>query len=434
MILVYSEHSSPREKYIFGFILNEILGIDYELTSDLDVFVKSSLPRINYSTAMIDGTVTVVPHSLLFETKIEKQEIEVTSWKGIPIFFRNNSGDLSFDVFAAGFFLLSRYEEYLSDRRDHHGRFPVEESLAFRSGFLEKPVVDQWAMMLGEIIKAKFPEVKIRERKFTFVPTIDVDVAFAYRHKGIARTVGAFAKALVTLDFADNYHRLMVLLHRKKDPYDTYDLLESLHGRYHLNPVFFFLVGKYGPFDKNHSLKNSAFQSLIRRMAGSAKVGLHPSYRSNADAGAFESELQDLAEVSGRKIDRSRQHFLKLSVPQTYRGLIANGISEDYTMGFAQRPGFRAGTCTPFYFYDLEKEAQTALRVFPFQVMDGTLNQYMKLNQEEALDKIRELVREVRLVNGTFISLWHNSSLGELREWRGWSDVYEEMLKICNPE
>lgn len=434
MILVYSENSSPRVKYSFGFILNEILGIDYELTSDPDVFVKSSLPRINYSTAMINGTITIVPHSLLFENQVKAHEIEVSEWNEIPVFFRSNSGDLPFDVFAASFYLLCRYEEYLSERRDNHGRFPVEESLAFRNGFLEKPVVDQWAMMLGEIIKAKFPEVKIQERKFTFVPTIDVDVAFAYRHKGIARTIGAFAKALARLDFADNYNRLLVLLRFKKDPYDTYELLEKLHASYRVNPVFFFLVGKYGPFDKNHSLKNKAIQSLIRRIAGSARIGLHPSYRSNDDFRELQYEVQALAEVLDRPIDGSRQHFLKLSIPETYRNLIATGISEDYTMGFAQRPGFRAGTCTPFYFYDLEKETQTVLRVFPFQVMDGTLNQYMKLNQDEALTKIQELVHEVRLVKGTFISLWHNSSLGELREWCGWLGVYEEMLKICKSE
>jgi hypothetical protein len=100
-------------------------------------------------------------------------------------------------------------------------------------------------------------------------------------------------------------------------------------------------------------------------------------------------------------------------------------------MGFASKPGFRAGTCTSFDFYDLEKEEQTMLRIYPFQVMDGTLNQYMKLNPKEAVEKIRKIVTSVKFVQGTFISLWHNESIGEQRDWKGWSGVYEEVLKIC---
>lgn len=98
-------------------------------------------------------------------------------------------------------------------------------------------------------------------------------------------------------------------------------------------------------------------------------------------------------------------------------------------MGYASLPGFRAGTCTPFPFYDLTSEKETSLRIFPFQVMDGTLNQYMKLSPDEALEECKKLIDEVKKVNGTFISLWHNESLSEMREWKQWRNVYYKLLE-----
>ena len=126
---------------------------------------------------------------------------------------------------------------------------------------------------------------------------------------------------------------------------------------------------------------------------------------------------------------KSRQHFLMLRFPETYRNLIANGISEDYTMGYADEVGFRASLCTPFYFYDLQKEEKTNLRIHPFAVMDATMNLYLKIKPAVALDYVRQLIDETKKVTGTFILLWHNESLSEVATWKGWKNVYEELIK-----
>jgi hypothetical protein len=432
MILVYTSNITPRVKYIFHFILHDILNIAYKLTSERSEFEGSNLVRINYSETELEGAVRVIPHTLLFETGIKEQNIRVTNWKDTKVFFQTDSSlDVPFDLFAASFYLLTRYEEYLPHQKDSHGRFAAEQSLAFKNDFLEEPVVDHWAFLLADVIKRRYPDFILPERKFRYIPSIDIDIAYAYQYKGFGRTIGAFAKDLIKFNLAENLARVKVLLGLQKDPYDTYDFFEKLHQQYNLIPVFFFLVGRYSQFDKNHSIRKKEYRALIQKISVSGPVGLHPSYGSNSDFNALKREAEEFSQLIGSKVERSRQHFLKLTIPETYRNLNKLGIKEDYTMGFASKPGFRAGTCTSFDFYDLEKEEQTMLRIYPFQVMDGTLNQYMKLNPEEAVEKIRKIVTSVKFVQGTFISLWHNESVGEQRDWKGWSGIYEEVIKIC---
>ena len=127
-------------------------------------------------------------------------------------------------------------------------------------------------------------------------------------------------------------------------------------------------------------------------------------------------------------ISASRQHFLKIAMPATYRNLIENDITDDYTMGFAARPGFRAGICSTFKWYDLESEVVTNLNIHPFAIMDGTLRDYMKVDASEAMNHIRPLIDEVKNTNGTFISLWHNESLSDEGRWKGWVDIYRDLI------
>ena len=126
---------------------------------------------------------------------------------------------------------------------------------------------------------------------------------------------------------------------------------------------------------------------------------------------------------------RSRQHFLKLETPKTYQNLIKAGIKEDYTMGYATEIGFRASIASPYFWYDLENEKATNLLITPFQVMDVTLKNYLKLSPEKALEEIQTLIQNTKAVNGTFSTLWHNSSFDD-KEWKGWREMYLEMIRI----
>jgi len=99
-------------------------------------------------------------------------------------------------------------------------------------------------------------------------------------------------------------------------------------------------------------------------------------------------------------------------------------------MGYATRIGFRASVCSPFYWYDLDTETETTLRVHPFPIMEATLRFYMKIKPENVVSTVQNVVDEVKRVNGTLITLWHNETMSDWREWKGWKNVYEEVVKI----
>lgn len=431
MILLYTPHITSRLSYIARFIFEIILGVPVTITRNRDEFDKSTLPRINYSSEMSD-CITIFPHPLLGEDDIKFFEPQISNYNNIPILFPGDEQpDIPFDPLAAAFFMVSRYEEYWPQRYDQHHRVIASESIAFQNNFLEIPVVDHWALFLKQLIEEYYPKFVFPERKYTYIPTIDVDIAYAYRYRSFLRTSGAVAKAILKRNKNDLKLRWETLIQGDTDPFDTYDLFSEWHKQYGLSPVYFFLVGQYGLYDKNISPFHPSMKKLIRETGAKNKVGIHPSYGSNANIQILDKEIKTLESILETKITASRQHFLKLNLSDTYRRLIECGITEDYTMGYADATGFRAGTCTPFPFYDLQTETETNLMVYPFQVMDGTLNHYQKLSVLEALETMSLLINEVKKVNGTFISLWHNESLGEMREWEGWRVVYQQLLSMA---
>ena len=411
------------------FVFNKVLNISFKVTQDIQEFKQFSGAKINYSHEDLEEGIFIKPIDLLFESNIEKKQIFVTQWDSLKIFFQtNDDSTLPFDIFAAVFFMVSRYEEHLPFSADTHGRFEAKESLAYENNFLHDPIVDQWIYAFRDIIEEKYPGTKFQHRKFNFISTIDIDNAYAFLFKGISRTLGATLRSLINLDLEDNIRRYRTLA-GKKDPYDTYDIFFDIHQKYSIKPIWFFLVGNGGKFNKNISVEKSAYQELIKNIASKFDVGLHPSYKTYKNRKILEEEIKNMESIIGRKITKSRQHYLKLHFNYTYQNLIKAGIKEDYTMGYATEIGFRAGTCTPFYYYDLQKEEKTELTLYPFQIMDITLNKQKGLNTTAAISSVENMIEKIKKVDGTFISIWHNEALSDHGHWKGWENVYREMLR-----
>ncbi|MDO8929619.1 MAG: polysaccharide deacetylase family protein, partial [Bacteroidota bacterium] len=417
-------------EYSFGLIFKTILGIELIFTTNQDEFLQSDLPKINYSQTNLSSGSFLKAHSLLFEKNIAVQEIETVEYKQMQLFFPTSKDSfLPFDPFASTFYLVSRYEEYLSESTDEHERFSDSENILVRLGLHQKPVVDMMAYWIAEKISGQFPGFKIRQRSFQFVTSIDIDNAWAFKNKSLMVSFGAILKAVFHGRWDELKQRLIVFLGLQKDPYDTYKYIFETYKGLLNHILFFILIGDRNQFDKNISHKNKNFRQLITNLSSVCEVGIHPSYASNYKPWLFDTEKDRLEDIILKPVTKSRQHFLKLKLPHTYQQLLKSGISYDYTMGFASMVGFRAGTCTAFHFFDLSRNQRTELMIHPFQVMDVTLKSYLKMDPEQAWQQIEKLMFEVKNVNGTFVSLWHNESLKDSGQWLGWRKVFEQILE-----
>lgn len=284
---------------------------------------------------------------------------------------------------------------------------------------MEIPVLDIWLFRLAKLLDAP-------SQKFSFLPTIDVDQMWAFTHKPLRRKIGGLLLDLLQGRFVKTIQRLSVWAGLEKDPFDSFLLLRQLHRD--SPPVFFFLAADSGPFDVNNPVDEPAFGQVVGQVAEWSETGLHPSYKSADEPAVLSMEKRRLEQLAGRELSKSRQHFLRLSLPLTYRRLLETGIREDYSMGYADAPGFRAGTAIPFRWYDLEREIQTDLLVVPFQAMDVTLRQYLGLSPEEAVARTMSLCEKVAAYGGVFVLIWHNSSFDEKGDWKGWTQVYANLL------
>jgi hypothetical protein len=429
-ILVYSHKITSRVRFVFRLFLREHLGLEVEFTGKPEVFAAWIGPKISYAQAPLGDELFFFNRNLLFESGIKEQNISVFEWEKNKVFFATGkSSALPFDPFACAFYLVSRYEEYLPHIRDRLDRFDAHSSLAWEHGFLEIPVVNHWILMVRDLLKLKYPEITFVPRKYSFTPTIDIDNAYAYRLKGIMRTTGGYARALVHLDLKDFRTRTRVLFFNETDPYDTYAYQLSVQKKYGYKPIYFFLLGDYGVNDKNISPQNRKFHELIRSLSDYSHVGIHPSFGSNTDSSKLPVEISRLRNIVHSDITKSRQHFLMMKFPETYRNLAERDITDDYSMGFANEIGFRAGICTPFNFYDLDNESESNLKIHPFPVMDATLNLYMKLSPEAAIERVKKITQAVRAVDGDMMFIWHNETLSEDKQWLGWRKVYESIIE-----
>lgn len=433
MLLVYSPQLSPRLEYVMQLFFGELIQTDFRITIDQREFQSYDGAKLNYGKKQLSSECFVYADDLLFEKGIREQKIGVGEWKNIRTLFGHRAlSDLPFDPFATAFYLVSRYEEYLPFIADDKGRFPEKSGIGFREGFYEIPVVNHYASFLKELLQQQYPQLSFKTSSYQFQLTYDIDFAFNYRGKGILRNAGGYMKSLMKFDWKEMNSRSKVLFGNDPDPYDTFDYQFSLHERFNVKPIYFFLLGDYTRFDKNISWKNSGLRSLIRKIAEKYEVGIHASFASNDHHGLLKTEMSRLSKITGKNTIRNRQHFLKLTFPATYQNLLANGITEDYTMGLSSQAGFRAGIASPFYWYDLSEEKITSLRIFPFAVMDASLYYYLNIPAEEGLQKSKDIINQTKKVNGTFQFLAHNDLIAERGVWKNWRENFEELLACAS--
>ena len=408
------------------------MGVDYSITDILDSKAENSGPIIYYGIEKnVSNQIFIPSHGLLEQSGI-KDCTEAMETLAKNILTSIGKGEIfKDDIFSIIFFMISRYEEYLPHEADQIGRYQAKNSLSYRLQILDRAIVDECILNLQGIITEKYPNYIFPNRKkFAIHSTIDIDQVWAYAHKGFRNVAGAI-KDLIKGDLFSFKRRLTSFNNHKNDPFNTYDLIETFHKKHRIAPKYFVLfASNTSTYDKNHDISEPNFQTKIKALAEKYAVGIHPSFSSNEDPNVLSSEIKNLNNLLKTKITTSRQHFIKLEFPTTYRNLILNGIKEDYSMGYPDEIGYRAGTGHRFYWYDLINESLTDLKIHPFQIMDVTLKNYKKQSQNQAKLEIGKLMEYAKRIDSPICVIWHNSSLDEASDWKGWSDVYEFVLGL----
>jgi hypothetical protein len=431
-MLIYSEQITPRLRYAVQNGLDGYNG-EIEFTSDLDNFQTFNGPKIAYTKTPFEkqDAIHIWPSGILEYNDFHRIKVPTGRWKNLPIIFVSSEG-IKFDFFSAVFFALTRYEEYWKYEGDDMGRYTPDLSIFNSLEVLDRPIVDEWRWAFRAELQQRWPSISFAKRKARFISTIDVDSAYAYKHKGPYRTAGGIVKDVINFKFKNLSNRLGVLIGGKPDAYDTYDYILSTHKKYNCDSIFFFLLADFGNYDKGLPYTSTGLRELIKKIGKSSTLGIHPGVASFRRYNTMLKEKSRLEGICGKQVKHSRQHYLMLKFRTTYRLLKATGVEHDYSLGYAQQVGFRAGTTRPFLWFDLKKNECSNLTIHPFVAMDVTMRRYMKLTPDEAIAKLDALISNIQKFEGDFISLWHNETLTDEDDWKGWRKVFEYGLEKGN--
>ncbi len=410
MINIFTEHITNRLRYVLDFCFEQ-KGQPYQLISTGEEWMQCEKKDLNYSSLSLEAKLTILPQGILYESDIYLQK---------ELSIQNNRIliDGVYDPLSVIFFYLTRYEDYKSTNYDNHDRIATATNSLVQLNRHRKPEIDQLVKGIWHELSLDYSTV---QEGFKLLPTFDIDIAWAYKNRKFGRAIGSILKGAKPLE------RLKVLSGIQKDPYDTYSTIIEISS--HVDEVIcFILLGDWGKFDKNIHWENENFGQLIKMLNESCKLGIHPSYASHLQVDKIKNEIERLEKITGHEISQSRQHFLRLRFPETYYLLLNAGIAKDYSMGFADEVGFKAGTSFPFYFFDLNANIQTALIIQPFMYMDSALKDYLNYSPKKAHEIVQLLLKEVKEVGGQFSFIWHNSSIHDQGEWRGWKALLDDTI------
>jgi hypothetical protein len=432
MPTILTDRDSPRLRYVADLIFRRFEGLDCTVTTDPAVWEAGTPPRVLYAvrppTSGSDAY-WIRPSGLLSGQGISKDPVTEGTNGGQPILFPSASGDHAFDVFSAAFYLVTRYEEYIPQQKDPYGRFDHRRSIAHRLGFLQRPIVEEWAKELLTAAYAKGGLAHPPSRPFSLATSCDIDIAYAHLHKGLPRSLGAALRSFSNARFKRLFQQFRVLMGLESDPYDSYDWMDECHRRHSVSCLYFILLSsRYRGYDRNLDPASTAMAGLVHRLSASNDVGLHPSWGSGDSPPLLAEEKARLESLVGEGVSHSRQHYLRFSLPGTYRRLLDHGISDDHSMGYGTVNGYRASVSIPHPWYDLESDRITGLTVHPFCFMDATAHHEEGLKPEEGLRELRRYLNIAKANGGTLSTVWHNSMLGTDPMYEGWREVYEVFL------
>lgn len=339
------------------------------------------------------------------------------------------------DIVSAAFYLLSGWQEYFSDERDRHGRFPYAASVQCRYGFVEVPVVNYYFDILKTAVEHATSQ-KLAPRRWagdapfaTFV-THDIDeLRSAWK---------APAKAALRRSDLLGFGRQLWRHFTQPDAWDNLAQVQQLVASFGAKSTFFLLPehrkAPNGTPNADYNIRTE--WSKMSGAIGGSEVGLHASIGTASHGGKLKEDWLNIpVPCSG-----IRFHYLSWEPRLTPTLLSLNNFTYDSTLGFAEHFGFRNSYCLPFHPFDFSADSYTAhppqMRLFtqepaepafftlgpsnsiqtarfleiPLNVMDATLHHpnYLQLGPDEILPALTPMVQEIERFGGVCTLLWHN--------------------------
>lgn len=427
MLLLYTQKLTPRISYIFKHICTRILGIDVTFTSVIEEFISYGEPKISYGKKPLGNELFFQSHGLLEQQGLEAIDFTVKKWDDTYGFFSVSAiSGLPYDIFASSFYMITRYEEYLPHVKDEMGRFMASESLAYKEGFLQQPIVDIWTYLFKEKLLEVFPEMEFPKKKIEIHPIIEAAQPYAYKQKGLFRTLVGYVNSLFRGEFRKIVARTQAIVGFKRDPLDTFKWIVNIANRSNFDLTIFFLLGDSLSFDESMNTHRQKFKMLIKYVSDYKEVGLIFSYSSLSDYELLKSEKRRMQEITNRSLVSSMNSEFLVNLPDIYRHLVELQVTKDFTMVFRNTIGFRAGTCTPFLFYDLDYEVKTPLVIHPSALTSSAFQQKYASDIEKTINNTLQAIEEV---NGTFTMIFSNKDFTSSESNKVWRSVFSEKLQ-----
>ncbi|MGB0166791.1 MAG: DUF7033 domain-containing protein [Luteibaculum sp.] len=338
-------------------------------------------------------------------------------WKNKPILFPCRVGDFPFDIFSCIFYCLGGYLENGNRAKlDVHNRPHVSANWFYQKGYFQFPLLDWWVREFGIALEIHFgvslkPD---KEQSATWISTLDVDFGYKYKGKGIFRTLGASVKGILRGHLAAELERWKVLFLNKKDPWDVYQDFADFHEGLGIDHRVFILHGPRNKFDRALDWRSNPQKRLLSRLKQlGLHLGLHPGYIANASKKKLLAYKKHLESLVQGDIQSNRMHYLKFWYPESFIILDELGFKEDFSLGYADTPGFRWGSCHPSNFYDLRQERTTSLLLFPSAFMEASFQHYQQNIHEQEISTLWwKMVDAVKEYNGVFVSIIHENNFG----------------------
>ena len=442
MIIIILNKKNENEKlYIINVIFNVFLGITYKVKyhdKDEYIILLENKKAIIFKDVFFNSHPNKLDYLNLKNIPLKINQLKTTSFiKSIPILFggnainfKNSIINTNADIFASAFFMLTRWEENVNKTRDKHNRFPATESLAYKQGFLDRPIVNEYVELIWNMLIHLGYKGKRKERKFEMTLTHDVDLPrLWWNSKDFIKSIGG---ALLKRKSISELFTLLKFKLNGKDPFNTFDYLMKVSEDNNLKSHFFFMSGGTSNKDNFYSIEHSKIKKLIKEIKDRGHfIGFHPSYNAYNDNTQFKKELLKLKEVSKQEITTGREHFLRFKNPTTWQIWEDNNMQWDSTMTYHDKPGFRCGVCYEFPVFNIITRKQLNLIEKPLIVMEGSFITYQNVSPEKMFDEIKNLINKVKEFKGNFVFLWHNSAfnMGKSKQYQ---HLYEKIVEENN--